>query len=749
VTSATDLAGSTAQLDAAGVVSAGETALSRTRAQDGAVIADSITDEHIPQRNAKRKARTGSAAEHEEDDSEAVDVDEDDKHLGLEQAPSKAMEGEIDEPKPRESQRRWPIVVAILVFVLAAGGGGAYVSWKNGLFGGKSSEDTSKKTASKSASKSTSKGKSSTSDKKVVEKTDKTEKPTAEVTGDKPASSANAVPTIKLSAAHLAAELATNAEETKRRYAGKRLEVTGLFDKIEATRPPRLNFSTREALVACDIPPKAMQLTRLSMTTGDALTVSGALGADGLLHDCEPQPLTATAEEKYKGKVIEVSGLVETVSADVSAQQFPSIRLAQGTIAIVELECLFKRTEQQELEKLPPGTLVTVKGTCNGRRLTGQRQYSLRLDNCQLVYTTAPEPQMIRLDVMAFLWDYEEDLRPALLPRPDSAEPGSTVTISQLEKEFLKDSKALDKNYKDKMLIVTGRLQGKSPSGSLILETGETSQALQVKCFFSRHNFAEITDRPDAYCIRGLCTGMINAQTLRLDNCEYYNPNTIKDPRRLTAQYLPYKPGENLTYDLALFAGGEKREPIVMRQVFQQRDKGITESLITHQGVLPTGKSLLDASQRGQWVSAKKTKKTLLPGPVYFYRLSGGYVETGQRQLTKDGGTEIVWEPRLKLGSQTGNTWKWSYGNAHHEYKLVKFDENQGRPCAVVQEVVVWNTVPEQHFEINHVYVQHVGELERREIQLLTGRASMVVREMRLVEDLPRQIHSEEKRQAN
>jgi len=77
------------------------------------------------------------------------------------------------------------------------------------------------------------------------------------------------------------------------------------------------------------------------------------------------------------------------------------------------------------------------------------------------------------------------------------------------------------------------------------------------------------------------------------------------------------------------------------------------------------------------------------------------------------------------------------------------FVENQGRPCAVVQEVVVWNTVPEQHFEINHVYVQHVGELERREIQLLTGRASMVVREMRLVEDLPRQIHSEEKRQAN
>src|SRR5262249_47702424 len=153
---------------------------------------------------------------------------------------------------------------------------------------------------------------------------------------------------------------------------------------------------------------------------------------------------------------------------------------------------------------------------------------------------------------------------------------------------------------------------------------------------------------------------------------------------------------------IAVFPPTGNGAATVVRQVFQQREGGGTETVTTHSGKL-TGKSLFDEGEQARWISQKKTQSVRLPGPIFDRRISGGFVEIGHHVPTKSGQSEVVWEPVLKLLTKTGDSWSWKYNNDKHQYTVMKFQESMGRTSVVIKETVTRNDDPDHPSEIRHV----------------------------------------------
>jgi hypothetical protein len=643
-----------------------------------------------------------------------------------------SVDAEIDEdhleeisPEPMLSDtkpwwKQWPVIAGVAGLLLVGLGVSGYL-----VFGGRAKKPTEKKEVAKTPAKPA---------------------PAAPpATGKHPSTEPAAKPApprdpIKLAAARLAAELAADTEGTNFKYDGAFLEVTGLFGRMNIQeKPPRTHavFDTEERPVSCDLqgvsPADLRRWTALS--PGQPFAARGVYGKDGILHNCELVPPAPLADMRYKGKEIEVVGTIDAVLPSGPERAFPGVSLERDTNGIAGLDCFFRKDAEEEVKKILPGTLVTIRGTCNGRVRTLEGTYSVRLDNCQLVYTTAPVPPMERLDVVQFLRAYEEDLRTRLPAAPAAEERiDSPLTITAIAKDLAADARALDKKYRNRVLTLSGKLAGRGPN-VLVLESGDTDQTLKVRCLFARHHFLDLADAPH-FRIRGLCTGMLDPHTIRLDNCETIDPTGTRDPHRLTVDYLPHTPGKSLIYDFAAWPANGKGVPTVARQVFFQQEGGVTKTETIYQGTL-AGKSLFDPGEQARWVALKKTKSVRLAGPVYYQRLAGGFVEIGQHVTTKGGDTEEVWEPVLKVGAKTGDSWKWAYANAKHEFVVAKFEEDHGRTSVLIRETVIRDAEPEHVYEIRHVLVRGVGEVERHELLPITPRETITLGERKLVEDAP------------
>ena len=219
---------------------------------------------------------------------------------------------------------------------------------------------------------------------------------------------------------------------------------------------------------------------------------------------------------------------------------------------------------------------------------------------------------------------------------------------------------------------------------------------------------------------------------LRLDSCRSADPAALVDPRRITADFLPHVPGQELTYDLAEYPVPGKLNGPVQRIIFLQREAetATTETIITHAGTL-SGKGLV--GNAGQWLTHKKTTKARLPGPVYFQRFSGTFVEIGE-QVVKDGRKQVTWHRALKIGARTGDTWHWTQGNLSHDCMVEKFDHWTGQPSLVIRDTVTNVADPAHAVEKRHIYVRDVGEVEQEDWLLLTSKDRVLVGEKRLVD---------------
>jgi hypothetical protein len=684
-------------------------------------------------RRVKRSAADGAKRKpinYGREDAEEAEKSEEGEE-GEDEAPAPPRPNPRPAPTVGGEPRRkaWPVVVAAVVVLLLAGGGGAGAYFW--FTGGKGTAKPKKEVAKSPA---TSRAAAPAATARQPEPPGKG----ADTPADKPP-----VEAIKLSAARLAAELAAAPAEASAKYDGHTLEVSGLFDKLEqemqspGAGPPQQHpvFAAEGAPVRCDLEGAADVRRWQGVPHGQAVTVRGVYSSQGgSLQHCELLPLTAPADAHWKGKEFELSGFADAVMVSADGQAFPTIQLEPETNGHVALHCLFRKTDEEEVRKLRPGTPVTVRGTCGGREHLDQT-YRVRMDNCQFVYTTAPTPPTPRIEAALLLREYEEDLRRDLLPAPGTEERlDSPLPIAQLAREFTGDGKALEKKYRYKLLTVSGRVRKKVFPQGLVLESENTDQTLQVSCWFGKHAFTTL-DEPKELTVRGLCTGLQDAHTLRLDDCEPLDPAGKADRRRLTADFLPHKPGRVLTFDLAQARSAGRGELNVVRQVFYDRDNGLTETVVTHTGSLAG--SLFDKGEQGKWAAQAKAHKVRLAGPVYQHRVSPELVEVGQQALNRQRQVETVWEPALKIGARVGDSWKWFNANTEHVYTLEKFDERQGRPCAVVKEVVVTNGDERRPSEVRHVYVQDFGEVERRETLRLASGEQAVLAEKKLVEDVP------------
>jgi hypothetical protein len=673
----------------------------------------------------KRRAR----AREQEPDAEQDAADSTDDGPVAEADDGTAAEDNADRRK------RLLLVGGIVAVVLALGAGGGYF-----LFAGRGGGDAKK-----------------SQDKKPVAKAPATKREAPPATQKSSEKAPEPPPKPKepdvyVSAPRLSAELAADAAAANAKYKDKLLQVSGVFEKAENTpgAPPpgrvRAVFGCDGSPVTCELPtgpPDTVALWR-RIQPGQQFTVWGTYGGDGSLRGCELKPPTATADAKYKGKVIEVSGSVQGVSLPDGLHPFPSVRLERDTDSLADLECVFRAANEEEVKKLQAAAFVTVRGTCAGR-LSQPGSHLIRMDNCELVYTTAPAPPAVRVGILALLREYEEDLRAFFLPAPgEETRVAEALSLPQLNKDVAADAQAADKKYRNKVVTVSGKLLSRANDGTLVLISGNTDEPLKVSCRFTAQVFAELKDRKD-YAIRGRWTGVEKAQgaqraqTVRLESCESADPSAVRDPRRITPDYLPHRDGRELTYDVADYPIPGKKDGPVERLVMFQRADGVTETVITHAGNL-VGKSLFDPGDPGAWVLAKKTAKDQrVAGPEYRQRIQAAFVEVGTVVTMRDKRRDVLaWEPVLKLGARVDDTWKWRNDGLTHEYAVEQFDNEGGRPRVIIRETLSSPLDPNNVYERCHVYVRDVGEVERRDWRKLNSKERVLVSEKRLVpEDTP------------
>lgn len=645
----------------------------------------------------------------------------------------------------KSSGRRWRIIapVAVVVVTLCAAGGFL-------MFSGKKPES---KPAARAAAKP--------STKKTTTKAPPPKK--------EPPPPPKSVPTTRhlaLSAARLSDELAANTGLANAKYTGKVLDVSGLFKQIQSkeglhppTRPHVL-FKVSGGGVFCDLQGSFTALASWSQLRPDSpITVRGTYERDGYLRDCLLMPYTPTPDNNYRDKLVEVVGHVAEV-LPTNALHFPLVRLEGDTDSVVELRCLFRQTEAEEVSKIHVGSLLTIQGKCGGWRKEVGGEY-VRLDNCQLIYTSAPSEagsglnpstmirklvnpfsesdSVPRLEAARMLREYEEDRHPYYLPPPGQEESIDTpLEIRPLAKEYSTDPKAFEKKYRFRILRIAGKVLPQRGERVVYLGSGDTDLGFRVECHFTQSEFEFLRQRREAeYRIRGLHTVMSDDHTLRLDNCQ------LDVPRRkglvVTPDFLPHKPGNSFTIDVADYGVlvNNKLTDVVRREVHVQGKGGLTEVGVTHMSKF-TGKRLFQEGAQEQWVQDRKGRMLLRPetSGIYIQRVNAGFIEIGTPRPGQDGGKpEIDWAPVLKQAAKAGDKWKWDAPAGAHEYVLEKFDDFRGHPCAVVRELFTSGADVLHPIEIVHVYAKELGEVERREWRQLDQRGGKkLLGEMRWVQ---------------
>ena len=92
----------------------------------------------------------------------------------------------------------------------------------------------------------------------------------------------------------------------------------------------------------------------------------------------EYQANEVAADAKYGGKIVRVTGVVDTIDKDIFGT--PHVRLTTGSLFGPGVDCYFRNEAEPELAKLTKGQTATAEGKLLNRHLLG-----LSLEHCSLV----------------------------------------------------------------------------------------------------------------------------------------------------------------------------------------------------------------------------------------------------------------------------------------------------------------------------------------------------------------------------
>ena len=74
-----------------------------------------------------------------------------------------------------------------------------------------------------------------------------------------------------------------------------------------------------------------------------------------------------SADAKYKGKFVEVSGIIDNIAKDIL--DTPYVTLKTDTYSIVGIQCMFDKNSESQLATLSKGQSITLQGEVSGKMM--------------------------------------------------------------------------------------------------------------------------------------------------------------------------------------------------------------------------------------------------------------------------------------------------------------------------------------------------------------------------------------------
>lgn len=86
------------------------------------------------------------------------------------------------------------------------------------------------------------------------------------------------------------------------------------------------------------------------------------------------------ADEKYKDKILEISGIVDDIGKDIADQIYVALKVG-GEYEISVVQCYFSGEHTSEAAQLKKGQKITIKGKCEEQNIVG----NIIINGCVIV----------------------------------------------------------------------------------------------------------------------------------------------------------------------------------------------------------------------------------------------------------------------------------------------------------------------------------------------------------------------------
>lgn len=271
-------------------------------------------------------------------------------------------------------------------------------------------------------------------------------------------------------------------------------------------------------------------------------TDPGATGPAANNGDLQPTAISVTAEqfakdyeanevaadEKYKGNIVEVTGIIKEIGKDVFGNLYVSLENGQD-LSLLSVDCYFDDNFDQQMASLSKGRQITIRGRCDSGN---------SIWNCNFMNQESAAEQERQSVDPAVVRNEEPTGSP--VNSGESAAPKSAavapivVTAERLSTDYSANEVAADEKYKNKIVEVTGTIReiGKD------IFTNRTYVAIQVDPrlgFFSIECFIRDNLRQEAASLskgsqitmRGRCKG--KTADIKIENCEFVKIEIERD----------------------------------------------------------------------------------------------------------------------------------------------------------------------------------------------------------------------------
>lgn len=92
------------------------------------------------------------------------------------------------------------------------------------------------------------------------------------------------------------------------------------------------------------------------------VTPAQKVTAETLMRDYQANEVAA--DSKYKGQIVEVSGIVDTIGKDILDNPYVSFKTNE---VIFTIQCMFDKSQAEQLAGLSKGQKLTVQGKVSGK----------------------------------------------------------------------------------------------------------------------------------------------------------------------------------------------------------------------------------------------------------------------------------------------------------------------------------------------------------------------------------------------